>query len=326
VNREAIDVTARHERASATPRGEAPLGRSPAAPAKVNGEKGVAADKSLRDTQVWFARAIMQPDSQVQDAHVAARLTAGPRLGATERLEIYQQGYRARLVECLADDYPVLQHALGEERFHELCVLYIERHPSEGPNLNFFGRHMESLCRDEAVAVRSRFRPRSGEAGDVQSSEERIFAAGLAALEWAIVEVIHAPSSDPLTLEGFQDMPPEAWPAARLVPNQALRLLRSDYPVNAYFQEFRNGGDPALPAPGPSSTVVYRSGRTVWRMDLTPPMFDVLSALTRGVPLGEALGLAESSLAGVDPTEAAQRVTFWFREWISSGLFVGVER
>jgi hypothetical protein len=258
---------------------------------------------------VWFARAIMQPGSEVEE--VAARLTAGPRLGATERLEIYRQGYRSRLVECLADDYPVLQHAIGEEPFHELCISYIERHPSEGPNLNYFGRHMESLCRDQTVAL---------------PFEERAFAAGLAALEWAMVEVIHAASSDPLTLEGLQDMPPEAWPAARLVPNQALRVLRFDYPVNAYFQQFRDGGDPALPAPGQSSTVVYRNGRTVWRMDLTPPMFDVLSALIGGVALGEALGRAESGLEGVDPTEVAQRVTFWFREWVSSGLFARVER
>ena len=103
MNREAIDVTIRHERASATPRGEAGLGHSPVMPAKVTGEKAVAPDASLRDTQVWFARAVMGSDSQEEqrdDDEVASRLTAGPRLGATERLQIYRRGYRSRLFQA----------------------------------------------------------------------------------------------------------------------------------------------------------------------------------------------------------------------------------
>jgi hypothetical protein len=54
-------------------------------------------------------------------------------------------------------------------------------------------------------------------------------------------------------------------------------------------------------------------------------MFDVLSALVAGEPLGAALGRAESALAGMGPAEASQRVTHWFREWVSGGLFSAVE-
>jgi hypothetical protein len=313
MNRHVVEVGALHERASATPGLPARAKVvSAAVPARV--ERAPATeDTSLHGTQLWFARAVMTPESEppaAGDDDIARRLTAGPGLSAAERLEIYRRGYHARLVECLADDYPVLKHALGDPAFEDLCRAYIARHPSEGPSLNLFGRAMAPFCRFEAPAP----------------FPLRDFAGDLASLEWAIVEVIHAASRDPLTLEGLRDLPPEAWVGARLVPNGALRMLRFAHPVNAYFQAYREGSDPTLPGSEPSATVVYRSGPTVWRMDLTVPMYDILSALVAGEPLAAALGRAESALAGMDPAEASQRVTHWFREWVSGGLFSAVER
>ena len=146
-----------------------------------------------------------------------------------------------------------------------------------------------------------------------------------ATLEWTIVEVIHAPASEPLTAEGLRDVPIEAWAGARLVANTASKLLAFEYPVNAYFQAVRTGGDPPLPAPATSATVVYRSGPSVWRMDLTVPMFEVLHALFAKETLETALERGHAALGDLDETKAAERVLSWFREWVSSGLFAGVE-
>ncbi|HEY8040862.1 MAG TPA: DNA-binding domain-containing protein [Polyangiaceae bacterium] len=244
---------------------------------------------TLREQQRWFAGAVMD-DARSQEA--AGHLTRGPKLDARERLAIYQRAYRARLVECLADDYPVLKNALGDEAFEKLATAYVARFPSVAPNLNAYGRHMPGFCEG--------------------------FAADLAALEWAIVEVIHAPGEAPLTLEGLGSVPMEKWVEARLRPNSALRLLRFAYPVNAYFQADREGARPTIPPPDPSATAVYRSALTVWRMALSPPMAALLSALVAGKALGEAL-------AQVDDDESPDHVMAWFRHWVSSGLFVGVD-
>jgi hypothetical protein len=311
MNRHLVDVVSLHERASATP--EPLAGFRPAAKGPVPAAPVLSAeDRTLRATQLWFERAVTTPesaDSAVGEGEAALRLTAGPRLTALERLEIYRSGYHARLVECLVDDYPVLQSALGVEAFEALCRAYVARHPSDSPSLNFFGRFMAGFLRD----------------GAPEATPARAFAADLATLEWSIVEVIHAPSSDPLTLQALGQVPADAWPGARLVANTALRLQRFDHPVNEYFQDVRDGGSPGLPAPSPSATVVYRSGPTIWRMDLTAPMFEVLQGLLTGETLATALGRAEEGLAGVDPAEIGQRVTHWFREWVESGLFVRVE-
>ena len=305
----AVDLSGLHERASATPDGG--TRRRHAAPAPNEATEGPD-DASLCGRQEWFLRAVTTPETDAastSEAEAARILTAGPKLTALDRLEIYRRGYHARLIECLADDYPTLKLALGAEPFEELCRTYIERFPSQSPNLNFYGRRMAELC----------------SAGLSRSAVPRTFCADLATLEWAIVEVIHAPSSPPLTLEGLQHVPADRWGEARLVANTALRLLRFDFPVNAYFQAVREGEKPSIPAPEASATVAYRSGPTIWRMDLTTPMFDVLSALIAGEPLEAALGRAEASLAHLEEQQIVERVMFWFREWVSSGLFVGVE-
>jgi hypothetical protein len=119
-------------------------------------------------------------------------------------------------------------------------------------------------------------------------------------------------------MEALASVPMEAWATARLVAARAVRLLSLGYPANDYFQAVREDRTPELPAAAPSATVVYRSGHTVWRMSLTPPMERVLGALLAGKPLEGALDLAGEA--------AAEHVTAWFREWIASGLFVAIDR
>jgi hypothetical protein len=321
------ETPALHERASATPESHA---RPPRAGGAAKGNAGppttvswpsaaepkggaVPTDVplSLREQERWFVRAVMTPESHPlpAGATAAARvLTAGPRLSALDRLEVYRRAYHARLIECLADDYPALQSALGPEAFDALCRAYIERHPSTGPNLNAFGQHVPAFCRSAEAAC-----------------PESAFAADLATLEWAIVEVIHARSAPAVTLEALQAIPIDRWADARLIPTPAFRLLHFAYPVNAYFQSFRQGTTLLVPEPAASSLLVYRSGPTVWRMPLTQPMVLLLEATARGETLGTSLECAAAALTDVAEDVAGARVLGWFRDWVSSGLFCDVE-
>jgi hypothetical protein len=117
-------------------------------------------------------------------------------------------------------------------------------------------------------------------------------------------------------MQALAGIPMEQWPAAKLTPSPALRLVRARYPVNDYFAAVKEGREPPVPAAEASATAVYRSGLTVWRMGLTPPMVAVLSALVAGEALEAALAHAGDA--------APEHVMSWFREWVQSGLFVGV--
>jgi Putative DNA-binding domain len=322
--RSTAEPIALRERASATP-------LSPERRARVRGEgegegetsalvaEGAPSPKALADQQAWFARAVMTPESEespVGAALVTSILTPGPLLNPLGRLEIYRRAYHLRLIECLLDDYPAVAATVGEEAFEELCRKYIAIRPSTDASLNSYGRHMSNLCRAE---LQGPFAPVRAPSGDLS------FVADLAALEWAVVEVIHAATAEPLTMTGLASMPASRWADARLVATPALRMLRFGYPINRYFQAFREGSRPAVPSPAASSVVVYRSGPTIWRMDLGEAAFDLLHALTSGQSLAASLDGASAALAGVDESEAAAQVTVWFRDWVSSGLFSSVE-
>ena len=254
-------------------------------------------DMALRPLQEWTAAAIMD---SIEVADVERVVLPSSRLSSLERLDIYRQAYRARLVECLADDYPVLQHALGETSFETLCHGYIEQHPSRSPNLNFFGRHMASFCRE-------------------RSDERAELSADLATLEWAMVEVLHAAPAARLSLEELASIAPAAWVTARFAPSATVRVFEFGYPVGAYLQSVRMDEDPDLPGPSWSATAVFRDGATIWRMDLSRAMHTLLRSLFRGDPLGTAFDLLAET--GLVTDDQAPEVMRWFRDWVGHGIF-----
>jgi len=279
-----------HERASATP-----VFETKSMPSRGSGPVGAPVIGPLDSLEKWFAAVVTHPVS-VADGLAAAPLAASSleqlikptdRMSALDRLEVYHHGYHARLVDCLVDDYPVVQHAMGEKAFAALARKYIAAHPSTVPNLNGFGRRFAAFVGDG-------------------------FIADLARLEWAMVEVIHGRRSPPLSAASLGLIPPESWPELRLMPNGTLRFLELDYPANAYFQAVRDGKKPRKPKAQRSATAVYRLEARVWRMDFTPSMAAVLRALLAGAKLGEAL---EAS----DPGEADVRM--WFQEWVAGDFF-----
>jgi hypothetical protein len=233
-----------------------------------------------------------------------------------------------RLIECLADDYPVLQSALGHAAFEALCRAYITAHPSTSRSLNYYGRHLADFCRGAGAAVIEREPEAASCCATSAAGGARPTAAccaDLAALEWSLVEVLHAPEAATLSHEELARVPAERWGEAVLRPSAAARILRFEHPVNAYFQAVREDRAPELPAPAPSSTVVYRKGFTIWRMDLTPLTEGLLSSLFAGTPLGEALGAIDPGEIDEEAMAELERsVMQWFGEWVQGGLFGGV--
>ena len=232
---------------------------------------------------------------------------AGPCLSAHERLQIYNHSYFARLTECLADDYPALAEALGESAFAALARDYIQHHPSSSPSLNAYGRHLSTLCR-------GRVDPWAA------------FAADLARLEWALVEVVHAPAGAALAPDALSAIPPASWATARLVPSPTLRVLSFDYPVGKYFQAFREERAPSIPEPQASATAVYRKELTIWRMELEAPAAHLLLNLVTGVPLNSAiLELEQRADDDAARQELGRALPQWLSSWVSSGFFAGIE-
>ena len=153
----------------------------------------------------------------IEVADVERVVLPSSRLSSLERLDIYRQAYRARLVECLADDYPVLQHALGETSF-ETLVPWVHR------------------AAPLALAEPQLFRSAHGRVLPRTECERAELSADLATLEWAMVEVLHAAPAARLSLEELASIAPAAWVTARFAPSATVRVFEFGYPVGAYLQ------------------------------------------------------------------------------------------
>jgi hypothetical protein len=275
----------------------------------------MSARLSLREQQSWFALASTDAGGSLEGGARASRLlgrslpieqclTEGPNLSAAERLAIYNDGYFARLIECLADDYPALQYLVGEEQFAVLARAYIRAFPSRSPSLNVYGARMAEFCR-------------------ARPEPWAPFAVELARLEWALVEVVHAPSARGFTPAALSTIPAAAWKTARLRASPTLRLLSFEYPVNAYFQAFRDGSAPARPEPRRSWTAISRRGLPVTRTELEPAAAALLEDLLSGAPLESAVN--ELARRSEEPARIADELPRWLADWVASGFFSAVE-
>ena len=250
--------------------------------------------------------ALASPDAEREgtaEEHVRPSRT----LTARERLGIYHGMYLARMAEALEADYPAVRSLLGADRFADLVRDYVQAHPSRSYTLNRLGDALPEFVATWAGSGRP------ADAG---------YLHDLARVERAIGESFDAERSPVLRPEDVQAVDPADWPAARLVPTAALRVLAFRHPVSDAI-DARVAGVPVVGARRRASWLaLYRPQWTVMRVPLTRAEHDLLEALASGTPLGRALADATGRLKA---SERESTVFGWFRSWIARGMFSRVE-
>ncbi|MGH8595413.1 MAG: HvfC/BufC family peptide modification chaperone, partial [Gammaproteobacteria bacterium] len=139
--------------------------------------------------------------------HAAPGARSDPDVG----VEVYCEGYTARLVEALASDYPQLSGWLGPEQFADLARSYLHAHPSRNPSLRWLGAEFPAFISNE------------------QALPHSAFCAEIARFEWALTEVFDAADARPLEIAALKFHAPEQWPRLLLVFLPALRILYLDW-------------------------------------------------------------------------------------------------
>jgi hypothetical protein len=169
----------------------------------------------------------------------ASDLGSGELISSGE-LAIYARMYASRLHDTLADDYPKLRVALGDDRFGELVAHYLRAHPPTSFTLRDAGLALERFLR----------------AGELAPP----WAADLAALERARVEVFDGPDAAPLTQDAVAALG-DALPGLALawVPSSVVVPLA--WTVDDLWSAIEDGAP--IPEPAAESRVVL-----VWRRDV----------------------------------------------------------
>lgn len=250
------------------------------------------------DLCAWTQSAIFA-GTGADSRRLGIEIRPNARMTPAQRLAIYTDDYYARMTGALVMDHAASRAAIGAPAFDALARAFVEANPSRTPNLNLYG----------------------AEFADFVLGSGRPGAPALAALlrlERLVAQTpLIADPDPPLNAESLSHVPPERLEQARIMVRPSVSVLTLDWPVDACIRAHLAGEPVRLPAePTPEHVQIWRGDPQVWRLVIPAPRAAILRALKDGVALGEAL-------AGSDA--APEEVQAWFSDWMSEGIFCGVE-
>lgn len=211
-------------------------------------------------------------------------LKHGPNLKPAESLELYHRQYWFRILDSIAEDFPILRRIAGEESFWALMEAYLLACPSSSFTLRHLGRNLADFTETWQ---------------EVDDMKRRWFSA-LARLEYAYMEIFEAAEWEPVT--------PEQFATAELGLQPHVKLL--ELPVPA---DLCRDWDDFSPVP---DAMTYLA---IWRPEnggsgqcrLDPIEFVLLQQLRKG---GTLASLFEQP---TDREPTAEEVSEWFSNWQS---------
>jgi hypothetical protein len=291
----------------------------------------------LRELQRLALKAIIRPlapgyatqrtweDGRPTGEVVSTFIKPNDRLTAFERVQIYNKQYWFRLLDCLYDDYPGLRAVLGDRRFEELRIAYLNKYPSKSFSLRNLGSRLERFLTEEPQ----------------WTAPHGAMALGMARFEWAQVVAFDGEARPALAVDDLLGRDPAK---LTLGVQPYVTLLEMGYPLDDFVlalkkrdalrSEASNAVEtdeaereprrraPAVRRPGPQKVflAVHRYENALYYKRLEPEAYTILCALRDGKTLARACALAVER-SGRPGGEWVGQIKEWFESWTRMGWF-----
>ena len=239
------------------------------------------------------------------ESAIAAAIVDAPPLPIAERLGIYRNAYRVRLIEALDETYPVLHAVLGDEVFYTLGEEFVAAHPSVYRSIRWYGSELAEFL------------------GQAPPYAEQPILAELALLEWTLAEVFDSADAEPVQRAALSAVDPSAWSELQFEFHPSLRRLFLQWNTAAVWQAMSR--DEAPPEP---CCAELPMPWLLWRRDL--------QNYFRSMPADEAAAL-DAALDGADFVQICETLAEWLPEdeiplraaslvglWADSGIIVAI--
>ncbi|MEJ2362788.1 MAG: DNA-binding domain-containing protein [Gammaproteobacteria bacterium] len=168
----------------------------------------------LAQLQHRFQAYVMEDQNGQAPAWVSATGRADPAL----QISVYTHAYRSRLQEALAEDYPAVNAAIGDDAFSELLDAYIQHFPSRYFSLREFGQDFSGFLAQHPI------------------QHEQPWLAELAAFEWTLRSAFDAADAPRLTEQELATIAPTDWPSLRFVAHPSLRFSHVNWNIAAIWK------------------------------------------------------------------------------------------
>jgi len=259
----------------------------------------------LARLQQTFQDCVLDPGKAASTAWISASGRADPDI----QISIYYHAYRARLHEVLANDYPAIQMAIGDNHFNALVADYINTHPSHYFNLRDFGQHLPCFMADR-----------------VQHDADYLgmyWLVELTEFEWTLGLVFNAANVSLFTEQDMAGIPFEAWPNLRFIVHPSVHRFNFEWNTPEMWL--------ALTADPPTPVIAERnqaSSWLVWREQLVTRFrsmpIDEQQALDKVLEGGSFNDVCEELATLMNENDVPLRAAGLLKGWIAQGLISGV--
>jgi hypothetical protein len=192
-----------------------------------------------------------------------------PQFNANQRLAVYANAYRRRLVEALASVFERAHAVLGEDDFDALASAYVEAHAPTDRALRWYGTDFPQWLRSQGQHLEH--------------------AADVALIDGALRRAFDAADATPIERDALLALSPEQWASLRFQWAPALSIDTVDPAAIALWRD-----QSALPTDSDRAThqqvpVAFwrRDGQTFFR-SLAPAEGLLMARLRDGQSLAEA--------------------------------------
>lgn len=234
--------------------------------------------------------------------NAVAHIVGAGNLSADQRLGVYAEAYKLRLLEALETDFVALLAYLGTDEFRAMGSAYIDAWPSSHYSVRYFGQHLATFL------------------AQTPPYAENTLLTELAAFDWALTTAFDAEDDPALTVEAVSKIEPNAWPNLRFRARASVQRLDLGWNAPAIWKAADAGTD-ALPtpeeAPNLIAWVVWRQGLDSFFRSLDVDEAYALDALIRGDSFEN---ICEGLCEWIDPEHAAGRAAGFLRQWIADEM------
>jgi hypothetical protein len=260
----------------------------------------------LARLQSWLQDAILSGGAE--DGEAEQQVVSSGALAAAGRIGVYAGGYRARLIECLRDEYPALRRFAGDTAFDLFARSYIAERRSRSRTLWDYGEGFAAHLESNAPAAAR------------EPGSPLALPAQLARLERARAEVQRARGLE------REERPPVAAdallvPGARLAVPDSVRLLALDFDLAPLVRASDRGDNLAAPEARPSWIAIARTRYRVQVHDLGAGQHAFLAALADGAAADAAAARAAAS-QNRSPGAVIAELALWLPVAAQLGLVV----
>lgn len=255
----------------------------------------------LSDLQNTFQQAVLSPDS----AAPVSWISNGGRAPALRQFQVYRHAYSARLTEALANDYPALRKAIGDEAFHALCQEYLNAIPSRSYSLRHFGQRFDAFVRQHPDSIKSPW------------MEE------LVRFEWHLGLAFDAYDTEVTGINQMAQIDPTNWPDLRFVAHPSVQRLDFCWNVTGMWSALtKDTPKPVHPAHGPAV------GWLIWRENLTTQFRslpdDEQTALDVCLNGENFASICESLTTYIPSDDVPLRAATLLKGWLNQGLITDI--